>query len=665
MVALFFELVVYFNPQPGVVPDELVYQSQSYFFDSSTTGYGNLLHSVIYSQTSLCGEAWYQCVKSVNLIWDLIFAGSLSYLAFHVLKSFGVSAIVFLVTFFGPYVMYGQYFMPESMLAALLALAFVTLMANGNRPLLAATLFGFFMAAALLTKPHAFFVYLGLLAYVLISRLVSKDKLRSLRSDPLFLGLFIAIAVRSIAGISVFGVAGLNPLATYSSAVLNNEAPLETQEVQSNPELLQTEGVAALLSGLSNLAPGFLIMVALAAVTVNLTGHNLRQLLSDRFLAIAFSIFSSLLFMSAAFGAFLELRNLEETMFRAITRYWEYSIGLLVAVAVIYILKHRDQGTQRIKIGSWILLFVFGAFLILMPKEQTQADSGLLYPGSWLLVLSCYASVFISQFVQRKTKWLFNTAAYVLPVMFVIIGMSSTYRTFNYLNQEKAGYSVGRVLLEEIQRNPADVDRVLFVGDRVASTTAAFVAKLPYKEEKQAGFYSRIAYEDLPGSPRWVVTSKEVFILGDSSSQRVLGDMVLYEFGYPATIQSIDFDRLGVKYFGKFANTYWGAWVLGNQFEFVIPNDVEGDTLEILLLANEELTDRKVQIDFGDAPATGELQPDQIVTPVTLKKKLGDSWALTEVKVSALFSEAETLATKKKLGLGFAGFRVYNSVGGD
>jgi hypothetical protein len=657
---LFTKFALFFNPQPGVVPDEFVYQTQSYYFEDNDPGYGNLLHSLVYRSTVECGPAWYQCVKALNLVWEVIFASSLAWLAHRWLNKLSLTFGIFTLIFFGPFLMYGQFFMPESMLAAFLTLAFVVLNIPSMKPTLAATLFGLCLAVAMLTKPHAFFVFLGLVLYAVVLFIAKWGTPGFVFSEPLFLGLLLAITLRSILGIVFYGLDGLNPIAAYSSTITDSdqsvEMPVGDRESGSISPLIE-----AGVSFFTNLLPGLFVLLSIIIWMNLLTGNQLRNYLSDRLFAFACVLFFSLLLMAGLFGALLEFRNLEETMFRAITRYWEYSLAPLLIAALVYVIRKPPIPEKRTSLLSIFALVAVGAALLAIPREQTQADSGMLYPGAWVLVLACLAGLALSLFSTKKLKASLSVAAFLLPLCVMLVGVSSTAKSFSYSTEEKAGYSAGMALLEELEKNPSDSSRITFVGDRISSTTAAFTAKLPSNLVFPAGFYSRIPYSNLPGNPRWVVASKEVFILGEAASKRVFGDMVVYEFGYPATIQSLDFQRLGVEHSGVFANTYWGSWVLSGDFSFRVPKDVSGDTLEILLLANEEIQNRTVEIDFGDGPIQGQLEEDQIVTPVILKKQSGASWSETLVSVRAVFSEPQVLGTKKKLGLGFAGFKVYDS----
>jgi len=188
---------------------------------------------------------------------------------------------------------------------------------------------------------------------------------------------------------------------------------------------------------------------------------------------------------------------------------------------------------------------------------------------------------------------------------------------------------------------------------------AAFLAKLEDHQMVYANFYSTTAYEDLEGSPRWVVASKEVFVTGNPMSTEVFGDVVVYEFGLPPRVKPIDFNKFGIPFEGGFRDSYWGSWVLGAEFSFTVPETYLGNTLQVGLLVNDELSDRRVSIDFGEGAVEGELLAGQMITPVTLTAPNNGSWAGRSVTVSYLGQASSIVSSDKGFGLGTDGFSVF------
>lgn len=406
------------------------------------------------------------------------------------------------------------------------------------------------------------------------------------------------------------------------------------------------------------------MLLLLAALAIRFERNKLITLLKTDYFRVAGVTMASLIGMTAAFGALLEVRGLEETMLRTITRYWEYSAGFVLSAAIIHLAVTRDERLDRGRsVILPIALATLGAIIMVIPREQTQADSALLYPGVLIVVpLLLAAALFVRVFASESKA---SIAALASLSILVLVGSASTVKAANYLHAETAGVIVGRELAEILKIAPEDEKRIIFMGESSAINSAAFQARLPQTSEYEAGFYSRVPYDDLPGSPRWVVASKEVFVLGEPVSQKIYGDMVIYEFGFPAQIQAIDFQKLGVESTGTFLNTFWGAWIGGLEFSFVVPEDLVGDTLEISLLVNDELENSLISIDFGEGPIQGEIEKNQILTPVTLTRPGGGNWGGTQVKVSYLGALNEIAGTRKLAALGFGGFKVYRGSGSD
>lgn len=654
------QLSVYFSPSPSVIPDELTYQRFVYSFDRSNSGIGTPLYSFAYGWTSGCGEVWYQCVKSFNLFWDVVFAIATATAVYKLTKSWLVSAISGVAVWFGPFTMYGQNFMPESMLGAMIALAFTSLILLSERPKSAGVVAGVFLGLAMLVKPHAFFVFLGFLAFFLIRLAFWRNGEKSGLTTTLGFLVLISITIRSTIAIVVFGVAGLNPLAGYVGAITSPPpVPADGNTSLLIPSSESSAILQALISFVVNLSPG-LLFLSFVLVSIQLAvHHSLRDIFSDRAFAFASTIFLSLLFMAAAFGAFLELRGMEATIFRSMTRYWEYAAAFVLVTGIAFSYRGQKGTKSRPSIGLLISVILLSVLLLLIPRVQTQSDSSLLFPSVIPLVLLVIVGVLaLFSFRQRFGR---PIPAIVMAAVVVGIGSTSNLSTFSFTHQEKAGVAVGKELAEIIKQRPEDAGRVVFLGERTAGIAAAFIARLGEANFHPAPeYYARVDYLDIPNSPRWVIASKETFVVGSPVEKRVYGDTTIYEFGYPLDLKPSEFKRFGIESQGNFLSTYWGSWVVGEEFSFNIPNDMSGDTLEISLLLNDELSDSRVSIDFGEGPIQGEIETGQIMTPVTLTALAGTEWAGKRVTVRYLGDQKLVEASKKQLGLGFGGFRVFN-----
>jgi hypothetical protein len=669
LLGLFLQFSSFFGAGPGIVPDELTYMRQSFFFDSDNPGFGNYLHSLLFSQAQACGELWYGCVKVGNGLFNLVFAASLSYAGWVVSRSWKAAAVTFYAAWFGAMVMFGTFFMPDSMFASLVAISFaLTLVARSGRPILFGALSGAALAGAMLTKPHGFFLFLGLvvLAAVLFFR-------RRFGEDRLLLGALLvllptAISLRSVVGFAIAGTYGLNPLAGYVSfdSLFGTSRPdsvapgAETSSLQGSSS---GEYFQALMSGLTNLAPGVLILVCMVLVLMYVKDLRVRDIFKDQAWTLGFVYMSSFLLMSSAFGAYLELRGAEDTMFRTLTRYWEFGTGfLLVGVFSIGFSPATRSSVMRATafLAPGALGLASAVYILAIPQEQTSADSGLMAQGGLLLVLVLAFGVGLSVLLA-KSRPDGSILAIAAPV--IILGYLANFGLLQLATEEKAGVPAGAQLIQIGDKLAGDLKRVTFVGESSAANSAAFISRLPNHTYEYADFYSRVNIDKVLGDPRWVVASREVFITGDYVSKSLVGDMVIYERGYPSIIRPSDFEKYGVASTGSFLQTYWGSWAVGAEFKFIIPEDIKGSTLDVLLLINDELSSQDVSIDFGEGAVLGELLANQIITTVTLTGADVDAWSGREVTIKYEGPMAEVLSGRKQVAIGMKGFSVYTPYG--
>ena len=645
-----------FSPYPGIIPDELTYMRGS-FFGNDALGTANPLFSLLYSTAQGCGDAWYQCAKSLNAVFDLLFAGTLGVSVFLATRKSLISVVTFAGIWLAPFSAYGAYFMPESMFAFLVALFFLLLTVFWSRALSGWLLSGVSLGLAMLVKPHAFFIFLGLLLFGLIF-LAFRRLIKSTSSlQPLFIALGAALLTRLIGGFLAGGSAGLNPLSGYFGTG-SIETLLGGQSgEESGPGVFERLPYALLSVG-TNLAAGILVVAFILLAHRLLTGQSLKVSLSSRPVLLALGILASLVLMTAAFGAYLELRGAEDTAFRAMTRYWQFSIAIVLASLVPGAMKAENSTKPTVPKVLLAIFLLFGALVVLMPRAQTFADSSLLWGETWVFPLCMGVFIVAAMVAQARGVDAFAAVSAVI-IGFALFGSLGTIRYFEFTGAEKAGAAAGIYLKEALIQNPGDAGRITFIGERGEADVAAFLAKLEDHQMVYANFYSTTAYEDLEGSPRWVVASKEVFVTGNPMSTEVFGDVVVYEFGLPPRVKPIDFNKFGIPFEGGFRDSYWGSWVLGAEFSFTVPETYLGNTLQVGLLVNDELSDRRVSIDFGEGAVEGELLAGQMITPVTLTAPNNGSWAGRSVTVSYLGQASSIGSSDKGFGLGTDGFSVF------
>lgn len=655
---LFFgTFVARYANSPAVIPDEYTYMTNA-FFNRSDVGFGNFAFSFLYSSTEACGSYWYHCAKTYNLGFDLVAAIAIGVLIFRITRNSGLSflsGLIYMVSFGA---MYGYAFMPESMYRSLLIIAIASAIILRSRNKWLMLLPAFALGAAMATKPHAFFVWVGLFTAILIYRFGLK------RSTPIvgpaWIFLVGSLFFRLVLGLLLVGTPGLNPLGDYLAAVpVIGEAVLAQDQASSLDWALLPAALAA--AGMTILP--FAALMSVVSISIILTGKRVSDMFSNVEVQILFIVMFSLLLMTSGFMALLELRQLEEGLTRTVSRYWDFMIWPFVSVLFAKLGEVDSPPGKSHRLLTLLGLFTafsaaaLGMLTVFVP--QNQADSPMLFGlggiGALLATL-----VLLPILLWLSTKKSNDLSQSIVAIVFLGTFLLTWLPFSTYMSEEKAGQAAGNHLVEMLDNYPEDRSRVAIFGERSAVVTAAFLARLENYDGGRTVFYQQVSEKDFKGQPRWVVASKETFFTGESQSITKMGDMVVYELGYPAKIQAIDFDKYSITYSANFAHTYWGSWVLGGNLRFTVPHDVEGKELDLKLLVNEELEDRRVRISFDDEEIEGLLEGDQIITSVLLSREDGGSWAGETIKIEYLGAEDKVQTSGKALGMGFGGFLVYD-----
>ncbi|MEK9600040.1 MAG: glycosyltransferase family 39 protein, partial [Pontimonas sp.] len=200
--------------------DEWVYTMSSRhrdFWDQAPDSLGNHLFNLIYKSTWLCGEAFYQCGKILNLIFYVGFVAVLFLIALRFMSFWWALAIA-LATLVSPLSVYVSMFLPEPLYVFLLAMTLLwVLEAVQKDSWMNWALAGGTLALAALTKPHALISLVAIGIFIFIFSLGRPLFIRSV----LVRGLSTLIAfviVRVLGGFLLAGPIGVNFLTSYGAA---------------------------------------------------------------------------------------------------------------------------------------------------------------------------------------------------------------------------------------------------------------------------------------------------------------------------------------------------------------------------------------------------------------------------------------------------------------
>lgn len=640
---------IYSGTSPGIVPDELTYMRQAFY--GGGVGFGNYLFNDIYSLAQACGDSWYGCVRGLNTIFDLGFSALVVFSAYRILGSFRIAFFIGIAAYTASFLGYGGYFMPDSMFAFFSALTFTMMMSARGVSSPHTILAGVSLGILLLTKPHALALVLGFLALSILISLFKSEDYRARRSTLLIV-VAIALLVRVLYGLAVEGPGSLNFFARYFGAAPQGDQS-DDGGINSSTDL-----IAGLASFGLNLVP----LIFFLAIIFGLSRLQVTTLLKLPTFQVALTFVISFGLLASVFGGYLEFFGSEETTFRQLTRYWEFTIPLLfVALAAANNHENRSvdnaQSSARIRI-AWLVLAAFASVAIgLFPRNQTQADSSLLHVNNWTLtalLLSTLIAVYIFKNGARGALF-----AFIGPL--AALGLVSTISIAEFQTSEKAGTALGYEIREILKQNPSDASRFGFIGEKGAANTAAFIGKLAEHQMIPRNFYGSAGDSDANSEIRWLGASREVFFKGDYLNLENYGDMVLYERYLPFQISSQDWAQMDILVSGQLLPTYWGSWLKGSEIEFQVPSDTRGDTLQIRLLANEKLTDTEVEISFEGRSVTGNLLPNQVLTPVTLESAAGGSWADKRIQIKFVGEDSLDPELRNQFLLGISDISIFNA----
>jgi len=197
---------------PAILGDEYLYSINARHaapWDPSPAGdFSNYLFNLVYSSTSLCGDAFYTCGKTLNLIFFIgflivIFIIAVRFLNYWVALAFTVAAGL------SPISVYTSMFLPESMYFFMVSLVFLAVLkAAESYAWRDWGLVGVLIGVASLVKPHAWLSAIAIGIFLVVLGLTQASH----RFKPLFKAVG-AISLGAILGRIVIGFAVAGPRA--------------------------------------------------------------------------------------------------------------------------------------------------------------------------------------------------------------------------------------------------------------------------------------------------------------------------------------------------------------------------------------------------------------------------------------------------------------------
>ncbi len=421
---------------PIVFTDEWVYSKGARLTPLAEATAPSYLYLAIYGITKSCGRDFLDCARLLNVFFFLS-AVPLVYLVARKASSRTAATTVAILTALSPFNSYTAYFMPEAMYFFCFWL-FVWLSiqyAGKGRDAGHATT-GILVGIMTLVKVHAFFLALGYIVFILLTRLQSRGAF-SAKWFAHGIVVFVAalLAVRLTVGYLLAGTDGLN--LTGSDYAPNAAALLS---VRDYPRLLWL--------AVQNLGGHFLALAALFALPMaSLPGMLARTSAQDPACAtdpcdprravatLALAIFVPLVAITALYAASIAGVGPYESIGRIHARYYNFAFPLLLIIAASQIQSvHGAASAARARhivpavvVGIALLYAMFTGMtsytlsIVDCPELAGVLDSPTAFI---LLALAGLAAVVI---------WLFRRALgarmFLYVLMPAIVAIASTHAT--------------------------------------------------------------------------------------------------------------------------------------------------------------------------------------------------------------------------------------------
>ena len=463
---------------PAVMQDEYVYSVQARFTPFAEQLYPNYLFSWLYSGTSGCGAGFYQCGKSLNV---LFFFATLAFIFLIARRLLSVTWSAWIATFaaFSPIHVYVSYFMPEAMYFAFItATIYVALVAGAKHKLTWWIATGVLLGLSALVKPHALFTLPAFLIFALLVVLRSESGGwgKGLVAALGKLGAFAA--VKFGLGFAFAGAAGLSLFGSSYSATFNqfvNESAgregagsagvvaQTVADVQVAGEQVSSAAAGAAAGQSSGL--GFfgvmiphsfahlalLITVAafplLLSVSVVKDAVVKKQAVSEasQFLILIGLLSVSFAVVIASFEGLVTTLG-DDHSYRILTRYYEFLVPLLLIAAATFGKFVEPKIKWRAIQSSIVIAALIFAWVYLSGVNQSFADSILLsgyLSGPAVIPIVCVVGILVALI------WIFSAnngskiiVHVVTPLIILIAGFSSQSYLLTQVGTQPAYFDI-------------------------------------------------------------------------------------------------------------------------------------------------------------------------------------------------------------------------------
>ena len=371
---------------PIVMQDELIYRWQAVYMSFDEMDFPAFTLAIASRFAEANPESWYLVIKITNALAAGLAAGVL-YWALRRMVPLWIAILSTTSFLLIPAMFQASFYMPDMLASAFLLSAMALLMVGVSEGRSPRSLIWFAaalpLALALLSKPHALFAVVGVLAFAMAHFL----KFR--KFSPALISVALAMMGRLLVGFMLAGTSGLNLIGrSYSSNLFSIQSELLPSTELANdiyrtvPSEISAEPQNFLLSFGWEFAQLFAVfgLVSLGLIIPILT----RAAKSQSLLLLA----SVLLVTMAGVAAFEALVGAagDDHSDRILTRHFEYLLPLVIGLGLHELRRRETWRRQDVLVQGLALVAILGLgtyFLILLPLHQVSDGVMVLLAGFW------------------------------------------------------------------------------------------------------------------------------------------------------------------------------------------------------------------------------------------------------------------------------------------
>lgn len=528
------------NVNPAILGDEYLYSMNARHSDPwgpvFSGDYSNYLFNFVYRGTSLCGDSFYSCAKTLNIVFFLgfifiLFLISRKYLPFWASLTFMIMSAL------SPLSVYTSMFLPESMFFFFIGLVLIfshrAMLSYSNFDL---AMVGVAVGLSSLVKPHAWLAFIPIMITFSVIGLTSGKPLIRRVTTGLASLLLATVLSRLAVGLLVAGPKSIGLFGSYVNATT-----LPDLIQAAGPEASLNESASSIMLSLfpEQFAIHGHVVIALLGVSLIAISIGLIELIRDRSLtghtALALLSFIWLVTMMIEIVLFTGwvTSTGDDHSGRVLLRYYEY-LFLIVPLAGLAVLLNPKTKLPNyfirwpisltfIALATPAFTGVFADLVIQIADAPTLAGLIVNFETINLMALLSFGGMLIFAVAPKLTKYALIAS---LTVSMVWTGWNIQGQYLGFRGTLSSEDSAGIAVRSRIDV-PFSGDVLIVADSRFKATNLAFWADSDKVRYQLFVASASVLGEDL-GDPDMVVAPRDFTILDGYAEASLTDDYDLW-----------------------------------------------------------------------------------------------------------------------------------------